>query len=61
MLKIEQRYSIEFYSDIGVVVQYGWLDVQQPGMTYMAPISYRIKSSGYTLSHTWRGHSLQGE
>ena len=30
------QYSMEIKSDIGVVVQYGRLDVQQPNMAYMA-------------------------
>ena len=30
------QYSMEIKSDIGVIVQYGRLDVQQPNMAYMA-------------------------
>ena len=30
------QYSLEIKSDIGVIVQYGRLDVQQPNMAYMA-------------------------
>jgi len=30
------QYSLEIKSDIGVVVQYGRLDVQQSNMAYMA-------------------------
>ncbi len=30
------QYSMEIKSDVGVVVQYGRLDVQQPNMAYMA-------------------------
>ena len=30
------QYSMQIKSDVGVVVQYGRLDVQQPNMAYMA-------------------------
>ena len=30
------QYSMEIKSDVGVIVQYGRLDVQQPNMAYMA-------------------------
>ena len=30
------QYSMQIKSDVGVVVQYGRLDVQQPNMEYMA-------------------------
>lgn len=30
------QYSMEITSDVGVIVQYGRLDVQQPNMAYMA-------------------------
>lgn len=33
---VGEQYSMEFKSDIGIVVQYGRLDVQQPNMAYMA-------------------------
>lgn len=37
-LKIEVgvQYSVSFHSDVGVIVQYGRLDVQQSNMAYMA-------------------------
>lgn len=33
---IGEQYSMEIKSDVGVIVQYGRLDVQQPNMAYMA-------------------------
>ena len=35
-LGIGVQYSMEISSDVGVIVQYGRLDVQQPNMAYMA-------------------------
>ena len=35
-LGVGEQYSMEIKSDIGVIVQYGRLDVQQPNMAYMA-------------------------
>lgn len=33
---IGMQYSLSIESDIGIIVQYGRLDVQQPNMAYMA-------------------------
>ena len=33
---VMEQYSMRFQSDVGIVVQYGRLDVQQPNMAYMA-------------------------
>ena len=33
---VDVQYSMEIKSDVGVVIQYGRLDVQQPNMAYMA-------------------------
>ena len=33
------QYSMQIKSDVGVVVQYGRLDVQQPNMAYMALVA----------------------
>ncbi len=35
-LGVGVQYSLSIKSDVGVVVQYGRLDVQQPNMAYMA-------------------------
>ena len=35
-LGVGVQYSMCFVSDVGVVIQYGRLDVQQPNMAYMA-------------------------
>ena len=35
-LQVAEQYSMCFESDVGIVVQYGRLDVQQPNMAYMA-------------------------
>lgn len=35
-LGVGEQYSINIKSDVGVIVQYGRLDVQQPNMAYMA-------------------------
>ena len=35
-LGIMVQYSMSFQSDVGIIVQYGRLDVQQPNMAYMA-------------------------
>ncbi|MBS7299090.1 MAG: hypothetical protein KIG65_08435 [Eubacteriales bacterium] len=35
-LGVGEQYSMEIKSDIGVIVQYGRLDVQQSNMAYMA-------------------------
>lgn len=34
------QYSLRISSDIGVVVQYGRLDVNQPNLAYMATLGY---------------------
>ncbi|MBR5543227.1 MAG: hypothetical protein IKU65_03940 [Oscillospiraceae bacterium] len=39
-LKINQQYSMAIESDIGVMVQYGRLDVQQENMAYMALMAH---------------------
>lgn len=35
-LGVMAQYSMSFQSDVGIIVQYGRLDVQQPNMAYMA-------------------------
>lgn len=35
-LDVGVQYSLSITSDVGVIVQYGRLDVQQPNMAYMA-------------------------
>ena len=35
-MEVGVQYSLQIRSDVGVVVQYGRLDVQQPNMAYMA-------------------------
>lgn len=35
-MEVGLQYSMRIRSDVGVVVQYGRLDVQQPNMAYMA-------------------------
>ncbi len=35
-LGVMEQYSMSFQSDVGIIVQYGRLDVQQPNMAYMA-------------------------
>ena len=35
-LNVMEQYSMSFQSDVGIIVQYGRLDVQQPNMAYMA-------------------------
>ena len=35
-LDVMVQYSMRLQSDVGIVVQYGRLDVQQPNMAYMA-------------------------
>lgn len=37
---VGEQYSMEFKSDVGIVVQYGRLDVQQPNMAYMALMAH---------------------
>lgn len=39
-LKIGEQYSMEITSDVGVMVQYGRLDVQQSNMAYMALMAH---------------------
>lgn len=35
-IEVGLQYSMRIHSDVGVVVQYGRLDIQQPNMAYMA-------------------------
>ena len=35
-MEVGVQYSMRIQSDVGVIVQYGRLDVQQPNMAYMA-------------------------
>jgi hypothetical protein len=37
---VNEQYSLRIRSDVGVVVQYGRLDVQQPNMAYLATLGY---------------------
>ena len=39
-LKIGMQYSLRIRSDIGIIVQYGRMDVNQPNLAYMALLGY---------------------
>jgi hypothetical protein len=39
-LNVNEQYSMRFRSDIGVVVQYGRLDIAQPNMAFLATMGY---------------------
>jgi hypothetical protein len=39
-LRIGEQYSMSFKSDIGVIVQYGRMDIQQANLAYMALMGY---------------------
>lgn len=39
-LGVGVQYSMSFQSDVGIIVQYGRLDVQQPNMAYMALLGH---------------------
>lgn len=39
-LNIGEDYSMRFRSDIGVVVQYGRMDINQPNLAYLATMGY---------------------
>ena len=39
-LDIGEDYSMRFRSDIGVVVQYGRMDINQPNLAYLATLGY---------------------
>jgi len=39
-IKVGEQYSLAIKSDIGVIVQYGRLDVQQTNMAYMALLGH---------------------
>ena len=39
-LGVNHQYSMRFRSDVGVVVQYGRLDVTQPNMAFLATMGY---------------------
>jgi len=37
---ITEQYSLAIRSDVGIIVQYGRLDIQQPNCTYLATLGY---------------------
>lgn len=39
-LDIAEQYSIRIRSDVGIVVQYGRMDVNQPNLAYLATMGY---------------------
>jgi hypothetical protein len=39
-LKVNEQYSMRIRSDIGIVVQYGRLDVTQPNMAFLATLGH---------------------
>ncbi len=39
-LGINEQYSMRIRSDIGVIVQYGRLDINQPNMAFLATMGY---------------------
>jgi hypothetical protein len=39
-LSIGEDYSMRFRSDVGVVVQYGRMDINQPNLAYLATMGY---------------------
>lgn len=39
-LRVGEQYSMSFRSDIGVIVQYGRMDIQQANLAYMALMAY---------------------
>ena len=39
-LKVSEQYSLRITSDIGVIVQYGRLDINQDNMAYIATLGY---------------------
>lgn len=39
-LGIAEEYSIRFRSDVGIVVQYGRMDINQPNLAYLATMGY---------------------
>lgn len=39
-MKVNEQYSMRIQSDVGVIVQYGRLDVTQPNMSFLATLGY---------------------
>lgn len=39
-LGVNEQYSMRIRSDVGVIVQYGRLDVSQPNMAFLATLGY---------------------
>lgn len=39
-LDIQEEYSIRIRSDVGVVLQYGRMDINQPNLAYLATMGY---------------------
>jgi hypothetical protein len=39
-LQVDEQYSMRIRSDVGIVVQYGRLDVAQPNMAFLATLGY---------------------
>lgn len=39
-LSVNQQYSLRIRSDIGIIVQYGRVDVSQPNLSYLATLGF---------------------